>query len=58
MEINVVVYPSAAVNGTIEVPDDIEKEDIKVYAWEHFDQIDLDESALDIDWCDSIIEVV
>lgn len=56
MMIHVTAYPFATVNGTIEVPDDIDENNISEYVSDHFDDIEFDESDIDLDYAGTDLE--
>ncbi len=45
-------YPFVIQSGTIEVPDDVDDDDVMDYIAEHFDEIKFEEPELDYCGCD------
>ena len=56
MVIYVTAFPYAIQNGTVEVPDDIPKEDIRDYLEDHWDDIMFDSPDLDYSGTDFVLD--
>ena len=56
-DLYVTLYPFATQTGTISVPNDLSPEDYSSYVTEHFDDININEDSLSLDYCGTDIEI-